>query len=547
MVEMKIKPKHLAGIAVFLISFVILLISVDDYGLTWDEPYYIAHGNRLQQWFGLLIHNQAPFSDDAIDTLLQFDRYHNCHPPFYKLSGLLFKNILGKYLYSNILYQYRVSTVFWSALLIALLFLYLHRAYQSNLIAFLGAGVFFTVPRFFVHMHLFATDAIIVSLYFFALYLFVFGKNKASAIFGGLFGGALLASKFTGILIFPILLLIAPCFSDRNEYARRLAVFIPATVLGFVLFNIHIWAGFWQEIIFYFRSILDRESVAPISTLFFGKIYGYRMPWYQPLVMLGISIPFTLIVFAIMSPMFAKFNRYRKFWLFEILPFIFLIIIFSLPRTPKHDGIRLFSLAWPYLILLSIRGVCGISHLINGLFAHRVVPSGSPGAAGLKRGVTAVLLSITLLVNVWSLVEYHPYQLSYYNAAIGGPAGAAKNGFTISYWYEALDQTFFNKLNARYKNDSIAIYSFPNSDILEYNRMLGLVNPEIKSTSNPQEADYILILNRIIRQPVPNFLQDKETTFKVSTPDNVWIFSLLDNGKKRRKDSSYLQKMVWQK
>ena len=543
---MKIKPKHLIGIAVFLISFVILLISVADYGLTWDEPYYIAHGNRLQQWFGLLTHNQDPFSDDAVNNLVQFDRYHNCHPPFYKLSGLLFKKLLGKYLYSNILYQYRVSTIFWSALLIATLFLYLHRAYQSHLIALLGASLFFTVPRFFVHMHLFATDAIIVSLYFVALYLFVFGKNRVSAILGGLFGGALLASKFTGVLIFPILLIIAPCFNDRKAYAQRFVFFIPATIVGFVLFDIHLWIGFWQEITFYFRSVLDRESAASIGTLFFGKVYDFRLPWYQPLVMLGICIPSALIVFAILSPMFGRFKRDRKFWLFEILPLIFLIFVFSLPRTPKHDGIRLFSLAWPHLILLSIRGVCGISRLINRLIVNRFGQSHSVVAVRLKSAVTAVLLSSTLLMNILTLVNYHPYQLSYYNAAIGGPAGAAKKGFTISYWYEALDQTFFNKLNARYKNESVAIYSFPNSDILEYNKVFGLVDPGIRSTSNPQEADYILILNRIIRKQAINYLQGKETAIAASTPDDVWILSLFDNSRKRLKQSDHLQEMAWQ-
>ena len=543
---MKIKLKHLIGIAVFLISFVMLLISVADYGLTWDEPYYIAHGNRLQQWFGLLTHNQDPFSDYAVNNLVQFDRYHNCHPPFYKLSGLLFKKLLGKYFYSNILYQYRVSTIFWSALLIATLFLYLHRAYQSHLIALLGASVFFTVPRFFVHMHLFATDAIIVSLYFVALYLFVFGKNRVSAILGGLFGGALLASKFTGVLLFPILLIIAPCFNDRKAYAQRFVFFIPATILGFVLFDIHLWIGFWQEITFYFRSVLDRESAASIGTLFFGKVYDFRLPWYQPLVMLGICIPLALIVFAILSPMFGRFKRDRKFWLFEILPLIFLMFVFSLPRTPKHDGIRLFSLAWPHLILLSIRGVCGISRLINRLIVNRFGQSHSVAAVRLKSAVTAVLLSSTLLMNILTLVNYHPYQLSYYNAAIGGPAGAAKKGFTISYWYEALDQKFFNKLNARYKNESVAIYSFPNSDILEYNKVFGLVDPGIRSTSNPQEADYILILNRIIRKQTFNYLQDKETAVAASTPDDVWILSLFDNSRKRLKQSDHLQEMAWQ-
>jgi len=529
---MKIKPKHLVGIAVFLISFAILLITVSDYGLTWDEPYYIAHSNRLQQWFGLLIHNQAPFSDDAVNNLVQFDRYHNIHPPFYKLSALFFKQIIGQFIYPNILYQYRVSTAFWSALLIALIFLYLHRAYKSYLIAIIGAGLFFTVPRFFVHMHLFTTDVIIVSLYFLALYLFVFGENTATAIFGGLFGGALLASKFTGVLLFPILLLAASCFSDRKKFAKRMALFLPAAALSFMVFDIHLWVGFRRELFFYFGSVLDRESAVPISTLFFGKVYSYRLPWYQPPVMLGISIPFALIIFAFFSPMFAKFNRYRKFWLFEILPLIFLILIFSLPKTPKHDGIRLFSLAWPYLILLSIRGVCGISHFINRLIVNRVTPPGSTVADRLEKGVITALLSFTLLMNVLALVDYHPYQLSYYNAAIGGPAGAAKKGFTISYWYEAFDQTFINKLNAMPKNDPVVIYSFPNSDILEYNRALGLVNPEIKSTSNPLEADYILIINRIIGQRMSNFLQGKETAITASTPDNVWILSLFDNSQK---------------
>jgi 4-amino-4-deoxy-L-arabinose transferase-like glycosyltransferase len=527
---MKIKPIHLLSLAVFLTSFAILLMTVDDYGLTWDEPYYIAHSNRLQQWFGLLVHNQAPFSDEAVNNLVQFDRYHNCHPPFYKLSGLFFKHLLGKYIFSNSLYQYRTSTIFWSAMLIALLYLYLYRAYQNHLIALLGAGLFLTVPRFFVHMHLFTTDAIVVSLYFLSLYLFVFGKNSRSAIFGGLFAGALLASKFTGILLFPILLMIAPCFSDRKAYAKRIAFFIPALVLSFILFDIHLWVGFRQEIIFYFRSVLNRVSAIPVGTEF----TDFGFPWYQPLVILGIGIPFSLIVFVFFSPMFGRVNRCRKFWLFEILPLTFLMLIFLLPRTPKHDGIRLFSLAWPYLILLSIRGVCGISHFINRFIENRASPPDRPVAVRLRKGVPLALFCFLLLMNVLPLVIYHPYQLSYFNAAIGGPAGAAKKGFTISYWYDALDRTFLNKLNTMHQNDSVVIYSFPNSAIIENNRALGLVNPKIKSTSNPQEADYLLILNRTIRPKLSNFLQGKETAITASTPDGVWILTLFDNKQKRQ-------------
>jgi len=544
---MKIKPKHLIGITVFVISFATLLITVSDYGLTWDEPYYIAHSNRLQQWFGLLFNHQAAFSEESVNNLVQFDRYHNCHPPFYKLSALLFKNLLGQHAYSNLLYQYRVSTMFWSALLITILYLYLYRAYQSHLIALFGAGLFFTVPRFFAHMHFFATDVIIISLYFLALYLFVFGRKSVSAIIGGLFAGALLASKFTGILLLPTLLLVAFCFRDRNAFARRFMFFIPAVALSFIISDIHLWVGFWQELLFYFNSVLDRESIISIGTLFFGTVYEFRVPWYQPLIMLGICIPLLLIAFCLFSPAYGRFARDRKFWLFEILPFLFLILVFALPRTPKHDGIRQFSLAWPFLILLSIRGICGISHFINRIIVNRVTSPGSAFAVRLEGGLITVLLSIVLLMNVLSLVKYHPYQLTFYNAAIGGPAGAAKAGFTISYWYDALDQTFLKKLNAMSKKDSMLVYSYPNSSILEFNRVLGFVDPKIKTASNPQEAEYILILNRIIRKRMSNFLQGRETAITASTPDNVWVLSLFENDQKLPKPVTNLPNMAQHK
>jgi 4-amino-4-deoxy-L-arabinose transferase-like glycosyltransferase len=526
---MKIGQRHSIAIAIFLLSFAILLMTIHDFGITWDEPYYIAHSNRLQHWFGLLIDNNSPFSDDAVNNFVRFDRYHNCHPPFYKLSGLFFKQIIGQFLYSNLLYQYRVSTAFWSALLIALIFLYLYRAYQSYPVAIIGAGIFFTIPRFFGHMHLFTTDAIIVSLYFLALYLFVFGKNTVSAIFGGLFGGALLASKFTGVLLFPILLIAAPCFSDRTEYAKRIAYFIPAAVLAFLVFDIHLWVGFWQELFFYFESVLDRESVVPISTLFFGKVYSYRLPWYQPLVMLGICIPLSLIVFAVLSPLAGRFRRDRQYWLFEIFPFIFLLIVFLLPQAPKHDGIRLFSLAWPYLILLSIRGVYGISHSLIRLASNRLTEFGGQTAVKMRWRLINAILILALLLNVQALVKYHPYQLSYYNAMIGGAAGAAEKGFTISYWYEALNQPFLDKLNALAKNDSILIYSFPHTDILKYNKALGLFDSRIKIVADPQRADFLLVLNRIIGPQLSNYLIDKETAITASTPDNVWVLSLFAN------------------
>ena len=98
------------------------------------------------------------------------------------------------------------------------------------------------------------------------------------------------------------------------------------------------------------------------------------------------------------------------------------------------------------------------------------------------------------------------------------------------------------------------MYSYPHYLMLEYNRALGLVHPEIISASNPQEADYILVLNRIVTERMANFLQGKQSAIKTSasdivipgflkdkksaittsTPDNVWMLSLFNNLHQKR-------------
>jgi len=179
--------------------------------------------------------------------------------------------------------------------------------------------------------------------------------------------------------------------------------------------------------------------------------------------------------------------------------------------------------------LLSIRGVHGISHSLTRLALNRITAFGGQTAIKMRWMLINAVLILALLLNIQALVRYHPYQLSYYNAIIGGAAGAAEKGFTISYWYEALDQPYLDKLNALAKNDSVLIYSFPHTDILEYNKALGLFDARIKIVADPQKADFLLVLNRIIGPRMSNYLIDKEIAITASTPDNVWILSLFIN------------------
>jgi hypothetical protein len=49
----------------------------------------------------------------------------------------------------------------------------------------------------------------------------------------------------------------------------------------------------------------------------------------------------------------------------------------------------------------------------------------------------------------WELVHVHPYELSYYNALIGGPRGAWRRGFELTYWCDSLNNQALDELNRR--------------------------------------------------------------------------------------------------
>ncbi|MBX6316224.1 MAG: 4-amino-4-deoxy-L-arabinose transferase, partial [Isosphaeraceae bacterium] len=63
--------------------------------------------------------------------------------------------------------------------------------------------------------------------------------------------------------------------------------------------------------------------------------------------------------------------------------------------------------------------------------------------------VRGFLMLLVLGSAAWHLARIHPFELSYYNELIGGPRGAWKAGFELSYWYDAFDQETLTEINRR--------------------------------------------------------------------------------------------------
>jgi hypothetical protein len=70
-----------------------------------------------------------------------------------------------------------------------------------------------------------------------------------------------------------------------------------------------------------------------------------------------------------------------------------------------------------------------------------------------------VITAACLAPAAWATWSVHPYQLSYYNALIGGPRGAWSAGFELSYWYDAFTPRIIADLNAKLPPDAVISYA----------------------------------------------------------------------------------------
>ena len=127
-------------------------------------------------------------------------------------------------------------------------------------------------------------------------------------------------------------------------------------------------------------------------------------------------------------------------WRRDRLPLFFLVHLVTLPlirmlETPAHDGVRLFL---PTFFFLASFAGWGVVWVADGLARPRRV------RADWVRGVVATLV---LVPAAWQLVRIHPFELSYYNELIGGPRGAWKAGFELSYWYDAFNDRTLAEIN----------------------------------------------------------------------------------------------------
>jgi hypothetical protein len=159
------------------------------------------------------------------------------------------------------------------------------------------------------------------------------------------------------------------------------------------------------------------------------------------------------------------------------------MVLRALPAAPGHDGERQFLPAFAFLACLAGVGVAAIPALASRVCSPR-----------LARPLSWAVVAGVVCAGGFSTWQFHPLQLSYYNATIGGLRGASRVGMEPTYYWDALTPDARDWINRHTDLNRSVMFVYPLVPF-EYLHHWGLLLPTpVPDRDHPPQ--WYLVQNR---------------------------------------------------
>ncbi|HUU26779.1 MAG TPA: tetratricopeptide repeat protein [archaeon] len=472
----------LLSIFVGLAALASVTATLDDLGVTWDEPFYYEKCREQLAWLNQASRDfsqgnwSAPFSPEALSSHSTFrpleERIYYTHPPFFKICSaltlVLFEHWLGP------MGAYRLSPAIMFSLLVALLFFTVGRRY-GILAGLWAAASFSLIPRVFGHAHLGASDTPITLLWFASAVSFhrALESRRWAPVFALVYGLAL-ATKFTAFLIplpLTIYVLLSRRFKEASWPVGIALVVSPLIMLGMI-------PQWWHAPLEGFLNFLEgstaRSVWASIPTYYLGKQYSFNPPWHHSLVYTLFTVP-PLVLALFFYGLWRTLRRpFTDRWATHMgLHWLVFMLVMMLPGSPGYDGVRLFLPAFAFLAVISAKGFYHFVTRDLPPFLDRV-----PWLSYRVRALSAPLVLVVMVIpSSVVLARLHPYELCYYNSIAGGISGAHSLGMETTYWLDPVNDKACRLINDTLP-DSAVVFTRNNSHFVFLQR-LGKIKPSL--------------------------------------------------------------------
>lgn len=401
-----------------------------------------------------------------------------------------------------------------------------------------AGGSLVMMPRLFGHAHLAALD-LMTALMCTATVLAAAKAHERgkwwSFLCAGIVWGLALLTRFHGLLCAPPVLLWL-LWQDRE---RALLPCLLWTVAGLTVFFIG-WPWLWidplQNLKLYLLSSTQR---VPIHVFYMGKVWAdIFVPRHYPWVMFLVTVPVGLLCLgflAVGAPILARLSsrvRQASDKAHPLAPhdylvlgcIVFFLAVFTSPRVPVYDGVRLFLPVYPLWGLLVGRGA---QWICDQMTEHRLFSRVRP----------PLLLAVFLFLQAVGVIWFRPVWLSYYNLLVGGLAGAKCLGFEVNYWGDALTEDVLCQASQRMNRGEVLAFGpslapYQGIGILISSPCLAEKDISVAgwpsgSRNPPGNARWLLLYHRRADlQQIPEEILTRPASYEISC-QGVWLARLI--------------------
>jgi len=498
--------------AIALAAILIVGSTINHYGLTYDEGWYISRSVRARDWVGALLTDPGyALSDDGIErywaaeTKSGGEVLREQQPGAAKLVCGCLGHPLGRLL--GAAFPERAGTALFLAGCLAALYLFVGSVWGRGAGAF-AAGALLLMPRVFAHAHLCALDVPVMSMMLITVALMFAAVRRNSllpAALSGLAWGVALSCKINALFL-PFILATWIVLFHRGFAVRAAACLILGGGLGFLVTWPWLWHHTGLRLADYLAFHLQHY---PVAVSYFGRVSEHQ-PWHYPLVMTAITTPPVTLALGLLGMGLAGWGLRRRSGVgagaptcegegewrrsqaaLLLLGALFTIGLNCLPSAPKYTGVRLFLPFFAFFAALAAVGFGGIAS-----YVARRLPATRSGLLSPVRA-KVLLAVLALLPAAHVVLGTHPYQLSYYNALIGGTRGAVARGMEATYWGDSY-MAACNALASRLRPGETVWVDLPGCQwIIE--QYLKPTRPDLRFSSGawpPPEASWAIVQNK---------------------------------------------------
>ena len=477
-------------LVLLIINIVVGLFTFRNYGLSWDEPLFYNYANALgyayspQEWFSGHFNLENAYGSSGTDHANRGPAYILlAHPLVSTLESIGLDNASAWHLINFFTFQLGVYLLYRLA-----------KRWMSKSAALASATLFAWQPLLWGHAFINPKDPPFLVFFLGAVcfgFEMVDNLNEDSQGFWKFLGSILPAAFFLGIatsirVLGPLAGVLVGIYGLSQIkkttipplVKHLLAYAVLAILIAFITWP-YLWLNPLQRFIEDFGFMSDNPT--QLQVLFNGQLYhADGLPRRYLPVLLGITLTepvLPLFLIGALAVFWKKIKAnnwslttdYFLLLLWFLIPFTYVLV----SKPPMYDGYRHFLFILPPIFIFT-------GFAFEKLF--EVVRT---------RWITGAIVFILLAPAIYSLIQLHPYEYTYYNSFTGGTSGAFRN-FETDYWLtcykEAVEK--FNEPGAQLfiKREPYiaAYYANKNITIRDYRTEFGKI----------QSGDFVLVNTR---------------------------------------------------